>query len=197
MSLASGLTSLVDALITAINARAGRVGASAYDLYVLGGGTLTQAQWIALQTQQRFSCKVYRATGTANQLFFGTGGAGADIPCPVVEYNDSTDYFDTTTNAGRITVKKAGLYEVNWRLRYGADGNTGLRDARLLKNGAVVAENGCATSNNAVVIPGGAQVLRLAANDVLTLNGYSDAAAVAISATTGTDISLTATFLGT
>lgn len=45
MTLASRITDLVTAIATALNARSGMVGSSAYDLYVAQGGTLTLAQW--------------------------------------------------------------------------------------------------------------------------------------------------------
>lgn len=71
MTFASRISDLTNAIAVAVNARAGKVGASAYDLYVLNGGTMTQAQWTAsLQPLQVPS--ISSLTSLATQVAQGT-----------------------------------------------------------------------------------------------------------------------------
>lgn len=138
--------------------------------------------------------RMYRNTGTPNDYYFGPGGT-AFFPMDVVSFNDSTALYDTTTNNGRVTVKQAGVYQITGRVRYGADGNTGLRDATIKINGTQISESGGYT-NNAVVISLVTDTLRLNANDVISISGYSDAGTVVRSATAGSDVTLTVTYIG-
>lgn len=139
--------------------------------------------------------RLYRAAGTPQDLYFGTGGSGADVPMTSTSFNDSTDYY--TVASGKVTVLKAGLYFVDWSLRYDADGGSGLRDASIKINGLQRSESGIYT-NNSVVIPHASTVFRLAANDVVGVTGYASAAAVVRSNLNDTgDVALTVAYLGT
>jgi hypothetical protein len=142
----------------------------------------------------RPAARIYRAPGAAD-VYYGTGGTGADVLCPSTAFNDSTSFFDLTTNAGKIKVLQAGLYQISARLRTDADGGAGLRDCRVTRNGTTVFESGCYT-NNTVVIPSASDTLRLAANDVIGLNGYASTATVVRSAVAGTDVVLTVAYIG-
>lgn len=141
--------------------------------------------------------RMYRNTGAPNDYYFGPGGPGGGgyFPMDVTQFNDAPVLFDTTTNTGRVTVKAAGVYAITGRLRFGADNAAGLRDAIIRVNNIQIVEAGGYVSNS-VVIPMVSDTLRLAANDVISISGYSDAGTVIRSATAGSDITLTVTYIG-
>jgi hypothetical protein len=138
-------------------------------------------------------CKISRSVAAGN-LYYGTGGSGAAIVFDTIDVNDSAAFY-TPTAAG-IQVVQAGVYQVSWRLRTIADGNAGLRDAILRKNGTQYTEAGTYTSNS-VVIPAGSECLRLAAGDALGLYGYASTATACAAALNGSDVTLSAAYLGT
>jgi hypothetical protein len=138
-------------------------------------------------------CKISRSVAAGN-LYYGTGGSGAAIVFDIIDVNDSAAFY-TATAAG-IQVVQAGVYQVSWRLRTIADGNAGLRNAILRKNGTQYTEAGTYTSNS-VVIPAGSECLRLAAGDALGLYGYASTATACAAALNGSDVTLSAAYLGT
>lgn len=73
MSLASRISDLTNAVAAAVNARANKVGASAFDIAVINGYTGTQTQWLAQQTANPASGLLpWRLTGNPATVTAGS-----------------------------------------------------------------------------------------------------------------------------
>lgn len=135
----------------------------------------------------------FRAHGANTDVFVGSAGnTDKPVPLSTVDLNDDT--FRYSLASGVVTVLKAGLYLVTWGARFDADSGAGIRESYITLNGTIYAESALYT-NNSIVRPRGATVMRLAANDVIALRAYANTAAV-VRSPVSTDTTLAFAHIG-
>lgn len=106
------------------------------------------------------SCKVYTVTNQsiANNVF---AAVAFDA-----EYWDNSGLHSNTVNNNRVTIGVAGVYQVNWHIRFVSSATLGYRLVRIMRNGAYVDEVSLGHSASAPVAAGsGCAQVKCAASD--------------------------------
>jgi hypothetical protein len=153
-----------------------------------GGGALSADVTL---TRLGRVCRI-RASSAGQTI---TSGSLDRIVLNTLDFNDSTSYFTTDVVTTRsITVVKAGLYGVNYELKF-SGGSSGQRYASIYVNGAIVRESGTGSATATSI--SGSTTMRLSASDVVDLRGFVDGGStVTVVSSQPYETGLTLTHLG-